>query len=73
MKVRITQTPLETELNGVRLDVLRAGMIRDVSPILGSWLIMQGYAQSEMRGADRLSEMREDGISATRHEGCRRG
>jgi hypothetical protein len=33
VKVRITQTPRETELDGVRLEVLRAGMIRDVSPI----------------------------------------
>ena len=71
MKVRITQTPRETELDGVHLDVLRAGMIRNVSPILASWLITQGYAQPEMRGADRLSNGDDDVIGA-RHDRRRR-
>lgn len=42
-------TPRERELDGVRLDVLKGGMIYDVSPTLGAWLIAQGYAASEMR------------------------
>ena len=56
MKVRITHTPQETERDGVRLDMLRAGMVREVSTILATWLIAQGYAEPEMRSAARLAE-----------------
>jgi hypothetical protein len=56
----MTHTPRERELDGVRLDVLKAGMVRDISPTLGSWLIMQGYAEPEMRSAARLSEQAVD-------------
>ena len=51
MKVRITATPSEHELDGVRLDNLRAGSTRDVSATIGAWLITQGYAEPEMRRA----------------------
>jgi len=60
VKVRITRTPRERELDGVRLDVLKAGMVRDLSSTLGFWLIMQGYAEPEMRSATRLSEQAAD-------------
>ena len=60
VKVRITHTPRERELDGVRLDVLKIGMVRDLSPTLGSWLIMQGYAEPEMRSATRRSEQAAD-------------
>jgi hypothetical protein len=60
VKVRITHTPRERELDGVRLDVLKTGMVRDLSSTLGSWLIMQGYAEPEMRSATRLSEQAAD-------------
>ena len=49
MKVRITQKPRELELDGVRLDGLIQGMVRDVSSLMGAWLITQGYADLEMR------------------------
>ena len=49
MKVRITEKPREQELDGVRLDKLERGAIREVSPSIGSWLITQGYADPEMR------------------------
>jgi hypothetical protein len=49
VKVRITQTPREHELDGIRLDRFVAGEVRDVSPSIGSWLIAQGYAEPEMR------------------------
>ena len=60
VKVRITHTPRERELEGVRLDVLKTGMVRDLSSTLGLWLIMQGYAEPEMRSATRLSEQAAD-------------
>jgi len=56
VKIRMTHTPRERELDGVRLDVLKTGMVRDLSPSLGSWLVMQGYAEPEMRSATRLAE-----------------
>jgi hypothetical protein len=42
-------TPRERELDGVRLDTLKGGMIYDVSPTIAAWLMAQGYAASEMR------------------------
>jgi hypothetical protein len=49
VKVRITATPKEAELDGVRLDDLRPGTVHEVTAIFGSWLVAQGYAQPEMR------------------------
>ena len=49
MKVRIKRTPREDELDGVRLDLLQPGMIREVSASVGSWLIAERYAEPEMR------------------------
>jgi len=53
MKVRITETPREPEVDGVHLDGLARGTVREVSPSIGSWLILQGYAEPEMRQASR--------------------
>jgi hypothetical protein len=53
VKVRIKTTPKEAELDGIRLDTLNRGDVREVSAILGSWLIAQGYAVPEMRHASR--------------------
>jgi hypothetical protein len=50
VKVRITKTPAERDVDGIQLDELRPGMIRVVSPTVGAWLIAQGYAYLEMRG-----------------------
>jgi hypothetical protein len=49
VKVRIRRTPLESEVDGVRLDRFRPGTVRDVSPILGAWLVAERYAEPEMR------------------------
>ena len=56
MKVRIKETPREAELDGVELDKFKPGMVRDVSPILGSWLITERYAVPEMRRSVRDHE-----------------
>ena len=53
MKVRITETPREHEVDGVHLDGMARGMVREVSPSIGSWLILQGYAEPEMRQSSR--------------------
>ena len=49
MRVRIKQTPCEDELDGVRLDLLQPGMVKEVSASVGSWLIAERYAEPEMR------------------------
>ncbi|HEV3059020.1 MAG TPA: hypothetical protein VGY48_12290 [Vicinamibacterales bacterium] len=64
MRVRITETPRERELDGVALDTLQRGTVHDVSSLLGSWLVTQGYAQVEMRqggGAPPVSGRDADG------------
>lgn len=58
MRIRIKATPLEREVDGVKLGVLTPGSVRDVSSILGFWLIAQGYAQSEMRVTTRRQSNR---------------
>jgi hypothetical protein len=49
VKVRITETPRQTEIDGVRLDGLRPGMVRHVSSSIGAWLVAEEYAEPEMR------------------------
>jgi hypothetical protein len=49
VKVRITETPREPELDGIRLDKFVSGEVRDVSASIGAWLVAQGYAEPEMR------------------------
>jgi hypothetical protein len=49
VKVRITATPKEAELDGVPLDDLRPGTVHEVTSIFGAWLVTQGYAEPEMR------------------------
>ena len=49
VKVRIRKTPREEELDGVRLDAMRPGMVKEVSASVGSWLIAERYAMPEMR------------------------
>jgi hypothetical protein len=56
VKVRIRETPQEAELDGVRLDNFKPGTVRDVSPILGSWLVAERYAEPEMRQSVRAHE-----------------
>ena len=49
MKVRIKKTPDEEELDGVRLDDMQPGAVREVSPSIGAWLVVERYAVPEMR------------------------
>ena len=59
MKVRIKETPREQEIDGVRLDRLSKGMVKDVASSLGVWLIAEGYADGEMRSRDERPSDRE--------------
>ena len=49
VRVRIRERPRERDIEGVKLDALRPGSVCDVSVALGTWLIVQGYADPEMR------------------------
>jgi len=53
VKVRIKKKPVEREVDGVNLDRLAPGVVRDVSPSLASWLVAEGYAEPEMRNRER--------------------
>jgi hypothetical protein len=56
VKVRIKKKPDEREMDGVNLDRLAPGTVRDVSPSIGSWLVAEGYAEPEMRRTDRIDD-----------------
>jgi hypothetical protein len=61
VKVRIRKRPQEEELDGVRLDSLRPGIVHEVSPSIGAWLIAERYAVPEMRRDAKTHE--EDFLS----------
>ena len=61
MKVRIRKTPREEELDGIRLDSMRPGMVKEVSATVGAWLVAERYAMPEMR---RTTE--DDGFSTVK-------
>ena len=66
MKVRITETPREPEVDGVHLDGMARGSVREVSPSIGSWLILQGYAEPEMRQSSHEENQDLSGIKRVR-------
>jgi hypothetical protein len=66
VKVRIRKTPEEEELDGVRLDSMRPGVVREVSPSIGAWLIVERYAVPEMRRDAQLHE--EDFLGHTERD-----
>ena len=76
MRVRIRSAPSEKEVDGVQLDGLTPGLVRDVSAIVGSWLIAKGYAVSEMRstereassGVERRRDSAHDRVPRRRHD-----
>jgi hypothetical protein len=77
VKVRIRKTPEEEELDGVRLDSMRPGVVREVSASIGAWLIAERYAVPEMRRDAQLHEedflgSTEPDSSANLNEGPRR-
>jgi hypothetical protein len=59
VRVRIKVTPHEHEIDGVRLESLAPGSVCDVSPIVGSWLMAEGYAELEMRAPNDAREERQ--------------
>jgi hypothetical protein len=69
VKVRITATPKEAELDGVPLDDLRPGTVHDLTSIFGAWLVAQGYAKPEMRrdarvvGEEEFTNVSEQGAN----------
>lgn len=66
LRVRIQKTPRERELDGIRLDSLQPGMVRDVWPSIGLWLIAEGYAATEMRADSRDEDLEFTGLKAHR-------
>ena len=64
MKVRIKTTPVEHDVDGIKLDQYLPGTVREVSPSLGSWLIAGGYAEPEMRGMLREEEEEPAGLGS---------
>jgi hypothetical protein len=46
------RTPAERELDGLPLDTLTPGSVHDVSAVIATWLVAQGYAELEMRHVD---------------------
>ncbi len=48
---------MEREIDGVRLDRLRPGSVRELSSSLAVWLIVEGYAEPEMRRVPRDSDI----------------
>ena len=66
VKVRIKETPCEDELDGVRLDSMKPGTVREVSASIGAWLIAERYAVPEMRRQDENEEERLFGGNETR-------
>jgi hypothetical protein len=59
VKVLIIETPHVHEVDGVQLDGLKPGTVREISATLASWLIAERYAVPEMR-RDVGSESAED-------------
>jgi hypothetical protein len=49
MKVRIKAAPREREMDGINLGIMQPGTVREVSAAIGTWLIVEGYAEPEMR------------------------
>ena len=75
VKVRIRKTPAVEELDGVRLDGMKPGVVREVSPSIGAWLIAERYAEPEMRRDVRAHEedfLVERDIACDRSRGPRR-
>jgi hypothetical protein len=75
VKVRIKETPREDELDGVRLNSMKPGTVREVSASIGAWLIAERYAVPEMRRENENAEERLFGgkdIRAAATDGPRR-
>ena len=62
VRVRITRKPTEREVDGVNLDRLAPGAVRNVSTSIASWLIAEGYAEPEMRNRSRDDDLRPSNL-----------
>jgi len=75
VKVRIRETPRQEELDGVRLDSMKPGAVREVSSSIAAWLIAERYAVPEMRRDAENEEERLYGgqeVRGTATDGPRR-
>ena len=66
MRIRIIKKPLEREVDGISLDRMLIGTVREVSPTTGAWLIAEGYAQPEMRRDPRDEKQEFAGVKIPR-------
>ena len=68
MRVRITRKPMEREIDGVSLDRMIPGSVREVSSTMGIWLIAEGYAEPEMRqdARDEFQDFSAPGVRRPR-------
>jgi hypothetical protein len=56
---------VEREIDGVSLKDMVPGTVRNVSPALGTWLIAEEYADSEMRQSTSTDDQFDGFFSAT--------
>ena len=66
VRIRITRKPLEREVDGISLDRMLPGVVREVSPTMAAWLIAEGYAQPEMRRDPRDEAQEFSGLKIPR-------
>jgi hypothetical protein len=59
VKVRIKATLPEREIEGIKLDHLDPGMVREVSSAIGAWLMAEGYAVLEMRNSAQQDQRKQ--------------
>jgi len=74
LKVRITTEPRERQIDGIQLDNLIPGTVKEVSASLGTWLVAQGYAELEMRNtpADTRDAFKDEFSNLYGHDPDRR-
>jgi hypothetical protein len=70
VRVRITERPREPDIDGVKLDRMQPGTVREVSSAVGTWLIVKGYAYPEMRRSndDPDAEKESPGLGVDRRQ-----
>ncbi len=54
-------------MDGIQLDKLTPGSVREVSSSIGSWLMAEGYAQLEMRQEELSDESRQTRLKERSH------
>ena len=51
MRVRITRHPIGS-VDGVNVECYQVGCVYDIAPVLADYLILNGFAEVEMRSRD---------------------